>query len=482
MKSGFIANILFVVVINLLVKPLYIFGIDRVVQNEVGPAEYGLYFALFNFVYLFQLINDFGIQNFNHTLFSRHDQLIGKYLPRSLGTKAVLAPMFLSITLLSAWSLGYDMVATKLLVIILLNQVLASLVMIFRTTLSARGFYRNDSLLSIIDKLCMVIILGYLLYLSPVQITITKFVVAQTISLSIALAIASRWIWVQTGTFFWKIKFDWSFIAWQLKKSYPYASVLLLMTLYTRMDGVMIERLLDNGQVEAGIYAASYRILDAANLLGLLFAGLLLPMFGKALHDVIRIKRLIRMSTGLLLCISITFAMICYYFSHPLMQLLYEGTTEYWSQVFEILMISYVAVCMIYIYSTYLTAGQRLRMMNRVFLAGVGLNFVLNIVLISLFQAWGAALATVITQTVTAVTLVAIVLQLLAWKPNLQYLLRIAIFVLTMTAMAILLLQTSWAWYYQLAGMILLSLPLALITKLVRFEVLVAEYQEDGQH
>ncbi|MBK8505532.1 MAG: hypothetical protein IPL46_27045 [Saprospiraceae bacterium] len=82
MKKLFLSNLVLVIVLNASVKPLYIFGIDRGVQNAVGASAYGLYFALFNFVYLFQILNDFGIQNFNHSVFSKYQSLIPKYLPK----------------------------------------------------------------------------------------------------------------------------------------------------------------------------------------------------------------------------------------------------------------------------------------------------------------------------------------------------------------------------------------------------------------
>ena len=55
----FISNITFLVFVNLIVKPFWIFGIDRTVQNAVGAEQYGTYFALFNFTMLFHILLDF---------------------------------------------------------------------------------------------------------------------------------------------------------------------------------------------------------------------------------------------------------------------------------------------------------------------------------------------------------------------------------------------------------------------------------------
>ena len=43
MVRRFLANLSYLFVINLLIKPLYIFGIEVQVQNVVGAGEYGIF-------------------------------------------------------------------------------------------------------------------------------------------------------------------------------------------------------------------------------------------------------------------------------------------------------------------------------------------------------------------------------------------------------------------------------------------------------
>ena len=53
MKREFASNIALLILINLLIKPAYIFGVDRSVQNLVGAEDFGIYFGLYNFAFLF---------------------------------------------------------------------------------------------------------------------------------------------------------------------------------------------------------------------------------------------------------------------------------------------------------------------------------------------------------------------------------------------------------------------------------------------
>ena len=49
MNREFLINALFLVLVNLLIKPFYVFGIERVIQDRVGAETYGLYATLFSF-------------------------------------------------------------------------------------------------------------------------------------------------------------------------------------------------------------------------------------------------------------------------------------------------------------------------------------------------------------------------------------------------------------------------------------------------
>ena len=79
MQNKFIKNIIFLLFLNLLVKPFWILGVDREVQNMLGDKSYGLYLAIFNFSYLFYIILDLGITNFNSRNIAQDNKLLSKH-------------------------------------------------------------------------------------------------------------------------------------------------------------------------------------------------------------------------------------------------------------------------------------------------------------------------------------------------------------------------------------------------------------------
>jgi O-antigen/teichoic acid export membrane protein len=64
MLRKFAGKLLLLLIANLLVKPVWILGIDRHVQDIVGTKAYGLYAALFNFSFLFSMLLDVGINQY----------------------------------------------------------------------------------------------------------------------------------------------------------------------------------------------------------------------------------------------------------------------------------------------------------------------------------------------------------------------------------------------------------------------------------
>lgn len=104
------------------------------------------------------------------------------------------------------------------------------------------------------------------------------------------------------------------------------------MTIYTRIDSVMLERLLPDGQYQAGVYASGYRFFDAANMMGFLIAGLLLPMFSKLISNEDSVFPLYKLSMRCVWLISIYIASTCFVFKSELIHLLYTNANNYWEK------------------------------------------------------------------------------------------------------------------------------------------------------
>ncbi len=452
----------------MLIKPFWIFGIDRTVQNLVGDESYGFYFALFNFSMILNILLDVGITNFNNRNISRYNFLLPKHLSNIVGLKLVLAIVYAIFSLIIAGIIGYSKVQFHLLFFLIFNQFLVSFTLYLRSNITALQFFRTDSLLSVLDRSLMILICSLLLYTNILggQFSIQWFVYAQTISYIITAVITFAIVLQKAGRF--KIRFDLKFFFVFLRKSYPYALLILLMALYNRIDSVMLERLLDGttGHEQAGIYAQAFRLLDAVSMFGALVAGLLLPIFSKMIKEREPIGDVVKLSFTLLMIPAIVIAVSSVYYDVEIMSLLYTSNTAFSADILGILMIGFVGIASTYIFGTLLTANGSMKQLNIMAFFGVLLNVGLNLILIPRMQAYGSAYASLTTQLFTGAAQLVLALVIFKLKPQFSYVLRIFIFTVVVIALAELSQNFDY-WVYGYMAMIAGSVLFALFIRLI---------------
>lgn len=463
MRREFFINILFLVFVNLLIKPFYIFGIDRTVQNEVGAETYGIYFALMSYAWIFQIINDLGIQNYNNRTLSQSPQLIHKFFPNIIGLKLILGLLYIGLIFLGTAFIELESLSYPLLLFIGINWILNALMLYMRSNVSALGMYRKDSFLSVVDKLIMIIILSYLLWgrNSDVAFDLIWFVWAQGLSFLATIVLAWSLLYSKLKPPY--ISFDIKKVQLILKKAFPYALIIFLMTAYTRIDAVMLAALLPNGNEEAGLYASAYRLLDAANMFGYLFAGLLLPMFAKMLKQKEDTSNLVGLGFGLIMTGALSLAAATWFFKVPIMETLYTSGDAYSGQILGWLMLSFIGVSGGYIYGTLLTANGDLKPLNILFTIGLVLNIILNAVWIPKHAAQGAAIATFLTQSVVFIGQFVLARRMLHLKEGAALFIKVLLFgVLIFVAAWQLSIESSLSWWWRFGGVLVVGLVLSL--------------------
>ena len=423
MKRKFVTNLLLLLFLNILIKPFWIFGIDRTVQNVVGAESYGLYFSLLNFSMILNILLDLGITNYNNRNIAQHNHLLQKYLNNIVGLKFLLSIGYAVVCLLLALIIGYNNVQVHLLIFLVFNQFLISFTFYLRSNISGLHLFRTDSLLSVLDRSLMIIFCSLLLFTNWFggYFSISWFVYAQTVAYVLTALITFFTVMHYSGKI--KLKFDIRYIRVFLKQSYPYALLILLMSFYNRIDSVMIERLLPDpiGKQQAGIYAQAFRLLDAFAMFGALFAGLLLPIFARMIKQKEAIGQMVQFAFLLIIVPAILIGVVSNFYGNEIMNLLYKEHIEQSAPIFGILMLGFTGIATTYIFGSLLTANGSLKQLNLMAFAGMLINISLNLILIPKIQATGSAYASLITQLFTAIAQLWIALYI--FKFNINYLL-----------------------------------------------------------
>ncbi len=391
MKSiQFFKGLSWLIILNLLVKPVWLFFIDRQVQLTVGYEEYGKYFAILNLSYVLFFLSDIGTSNM---LNQRVANLLHVNIIQLLKIKAVLLLCYFIVFCFVGWLTHIS--HWEILLLVMLIQILTSLLIFCRNIVTANQYFGADAWLSVIDKMLMIIFCGSILYTSMFgKISLLLFLQIQAactalaVSVSFVLILKKRLITIAGKQNVENI----------IKLVLPFALITLLMSIHYRLDGFLLERIHTNGALEAGIYASAYRLLDASNMVGYLASSFLVAFVARNLGEKQTLEDAIFNTRHLLMFCSLGVASFVFVFAPWLEALLYHSNSSYNATVIQLCIASYPAYCLVHVYGSVLTGAAKFKQFITVLILSVLLNIILNSILIPAQGAVGCCIAALVSQ------------------------------------------------------------------------------------
>ena len=414
MQKKLLSGLFWVLLANLLVKPFWILGVEVGVQNAVGNEMYGFYFSILNLSYILNILLDLGITNFNTRNIAQHPQLITKHLSGILGIKVALLGLYLVVTFSVGALMGYGSEEFRLLAWLTLCQFLSSLILYLRSNFEGLLLFKWDSLFSVLDRVLMIFICGCLLW-GPLRenFNIYWFVYAQVAAYGLTALLAFVVIARKARFSIFNFHLSPAFFLVILKKSAPFALLVLLMASYNRIDPILLRRLA--GDADAGVYAGAFRLLDALTAVAYLVSVPLLPVFSKLCKEIkpasanynllsinSQLADIVRLVFWPMMLFAVGVSVVCNLWAEPIMQLLYHGNFAPYVPVFRVVIFGIVPISITYIFGTLLTAGGHLRQLNLFAATTLVLNVVVNLLLIPRFGATGSAWASLTAQSFMA--------------------------------------------------------------------------------
>ncbi|MFN2457004.1 MAG: oligosaccharide flippase family protein [Chitinophagaceae bacterium] len=384
----FFKGVSWLILLNIIIKPLWIFAIDRQVQNVVGHEEYGIYFSLLNLSIVFSFISDAGISSMLNRQLALQQQINIKSLFR---LKCALALVYIGTLLIVAWLTGIS--RWEILVLVVILQVAISFLLFFRSILTANQRFSTDAYVSVMDKALMILFCGPLLYVvADADFDIWTFLLIQIGCTLITIVFAFRFIL--------KKELIRSFDRISLKNIFtliaPFAVIILLMSAHYRIDGFLLERI--RGPYEAGIYASAFRLLDAGSMAGYLIASFLVPFVARNSFDQKLVAKTVSKISQFLLPTGVAAAILIIIFSPWIMNLLYLDTTNYQVTILKLSIAVLPALYLTHIYGSVLTAKGLFSSFIKIILVSFLLNFSINILLIHQYGALASCAAAFVSQ------------------------------------------------------------------------------------
>jgi O-antigen/teichoic acid export membrane protein len=399
-RSNFFKGLSLLLLLNALVKPAWIFGIDLQVQNIAGHEQYGHYFAVFSFTTLLSFMADAGLSNMMAQRIASGTSLNTAYLLR---IKLILVACYVIACFAAArtWNMPYGPVLLYSIII----QALTSLFIFQRALITAHQLFRTDAVLSVVDKTAMIAVCGLLIYMPFVLGTLNLEIFLQCQVACLLLAVTGAAVVLYRHRMIHPGGSREELLV-LFRSVLPFVLIILFMVLHQRADAFLLERLHVQGAYEAGIYASAFRLLDAGNIAGYLAASFLVPFIARHQADKIQLQQSVLGVRHLLLGFALASVAFCIIFASELIAWLYHESSSYQASVLRWCMSALPAYYLIHIYGSVLTATRRFRSFISIVSVFVLANIICNLVLLPTHGALGAAQVAAATQYGCALAMV----------------------------------------------------------------------------
>jgi hypothetical protein len=194
------------------------------------------------------------------------------------------------------------------------------------------------------------------------EMSIPLYIQLQTFGYFLTFVLAFIFFKRIVGTIHWQI--DLLHFKSVLQKSLPFALLIILMSIYTRIDGILLHELGSDGNVQAGIYATGFRLLDALYMFGMIFAGLLFPMFSNVLNESMqKVRELVLISANFLMSGVIVVVFLLIFHTEYILRFIYTPDVRVIIP-FCFLMLSFIGISMNFVVGTLLTANGNFKELN----------------------------------------------------------------------------------------------------------------------
>ena len=399
--SKFYSSLLLLITLNALIKPFWIFGIDRQVQNITGTVEYGTYFSLLNLSIVFGFLLDWGLTNFVNRELAASKTELQEHLGSFFLLKILFAVIYTAVVMIVAILSGVN--RWDILAGVMAIQFLTFLFLFLRNIVTANQWFTTDAWLSVLDKSLMILIAGSFIFLPAIfgSINIEKFLLAQVLSTTVAIIIVVVILYSNKITFK-KPRLNF-FTRSVIYSVLPFALTVFLMSVHVRADGFLLERIRPDGAHQAGIYAAAYRLLDASNMVGFLIASFFMPFIARLWSENQPLEKTILQTRHLQLMFAITIAAIAVTLAPWLQKILYHRNDGYSIRVLQWCLPVLIGYSFVQVYGTVMTATGSIVTFCYLNLAAVFINIILNLFLIPSYGAFGCCISALCSQAFLAV-------------------------------------------------------------------------------
>lgn len=475
-NKTFVSSLLMLIGVNLLIKPIYVLVIEARVQERVGAENFGIYFALLNLSFILNILPDLGITNWNNRHIAQRGTVLQSELKSLIRLRFALSAVYIATCVAVAYLINYESTSILILLVLAFNQVLSTGVLFFRSYLSGMHQFAADRIISVSDRIILIILLGSALLLTDASkpFPIEYLLYGQTIAYGLTLLFAFYIVRKQSTDNHSEVSIDSSSI---LQSSLPFAALILISMISNRVDAVMLERMTNS--YYAGIYAMTFRLSDMLTMIAYLFAAILLPLFARMFSKQENPIELFGVAFRLLLTGCIWVVAVCILAPDWILNLVYDSNIENASEVLPWTMAAGALFSLQYTTGTLLTASGKMQQLIIISALALVCNVALNSFLIPMEMAVGAAQAACLTQALVFISQSIIAhLKYRIWTKSI--IAHSLLFIAVISGCILFVFKTDWNPSISVLALSLIIVATAFILKMIPIRYLLITVSQSG--
>jgi len=367
--------------------------------RQLGPDDYGAFMWAIGLATIAEVFMDFGLHQVTIRSIAKDYAQAGPVFRTSLWLKALPAVgMVVVFSGVAVW-LRDDPVVRLASLIMLGSAVMRSYVLTARGVLQGLEQFGADALVTVLDRALLLGACGIALWLgaSVIQVSLV-FLAARVVSTVVALGIAGRSVAPATGPA----------PAWRtlVAEALPVGLFLLVLNLYNRIDTLMLGVM--QGDRATGFYNTAYPIYEGLTYGSAIITAVLVPRLSRLwVSDRGAYRALVVRSLAGTAALAVLVAAAAWPLAGFAIRIFFGAEYVEALPALRWLLVGLPFIYVIWVLHTVALSAHRTDVLLKVTAAGTLLNVGLNLLLIPGYSYTGAAIATVISEVMAMLLLLA---------------------------------------------------------------------------
>lgn len=359
-----------------------------IVARHVGVESSGRYFVAVSFTTIFSVFIDLGMSNVLVREVAKHKEKAQGLLASALGLKAVLAALTVVAALTTAKIFNYPEETGRMIAIACGVMVLDSVHLAFYAVMRGLQNLRHEAI-GVVGGQLITILSGIAFILSglPLPFLVVALLLGSTWNVLWAAGVLARVYGIYP-----RPKIDPDLTRFLFRVTLPFALAGIFSRVYSYIDSIMLSKLVSDASV--GIYGVAYKIAFAFQFIPMAFSAAIYPAMSEYyVSNRARLAAVFEMAETYLLLAVIPLAVGLSTVAVPVIRAVYGPDFLPAVPPLRILMASLVFAFLYWPAGSLLNACHREAKNTAVMGLTMGLNIVLNVLLIPRYSEIGAAVA-----------------------------------------------------------------------------------------